>query len=52
MTCDRIDSDKGYSFSNCQPLCNACNKMKLDHSEEKFLRHIEKITQYRLGGKK
>jgi hypothetical protein len=47
MTCDRVDSSKGYRFDNCQPLCDWCNRMKLDYSEEEFDNHIIKIIQHR-----
>lgn len=47
MTCDRVDSDRGYRFDNCQPLCDMCNRMKLYWPEEEFERHIIKIIQHR-----
>lgn len=47
MTCDRVDSSKGYSFDNCQPLCDPCNSMKLDWLEQEFENHIIKIIQHR-----
>ena len=47
MTCDRENSDYGYRWDNCQPLCDTCNKMKLDHSEEQFDQHIIKIIKHR-----
>lgn len=43
---DRIDSSKGYTIDNCVSCCGTCNKMKLDHSLEKFKSHIIKIYQY------
>ena len=53
MTCDRIDSSKGYRFDNVQPLCHQCNMLKKDLRDEVFLneigslqRHIEKITRH------
>ncbi len=44
---DRIDSNYGYSFGNCQSMCGACNYMKSDYSEEEFDQQIIKIIQHR-----
>ena len=46
MSCDRVDSDRGYSFYNCQPLCDTCNRMKMDSSEEEFEQKIVKIIRH------
>lgn len=43
---DRIDSSKGYSIDNCVPCCSWCNTMKLNHSTEEFLNHINKIYNF------
>lgn len=43
---DRIDSNKGYSVNNCVPCCSICNRMKLDHTLEKFKAHIIKIYNH------
>ena len=43
---DRIDSSKGYTIDNCVPCCEMCNKMKLDHSKEFFLKHVTKIYNF------
>jgi len=43
---DRIDSGKGYIPGNVAPCCTMCNKMKLDHSTEKFLHHCERIAAH------
>lgn len=40
---DRINNKKGYTITNVVPCCEACNKMKLDMTIEKFVQHIEKI---------
>ena len=40
---DRVDSQKPYEISNCKPCCTDCNKMKLDLSEDEFLKLIKKI---------
>ena len=40
---DRIDSKKSYEINNCKPCCTDCNKMKLDLSEDEFLKLIKKI---------
>lgn len=34
---DRVDSSRGYTMDNLQSMCEDHNKMKLDHSSEKFL---------------
>jgi hypothetical protein len=47
MGVDRVDSNYGYRFDNVQSMCGMCNKMKSDHSEEEFDRHIIKILRYR-----
>ena len=43
---DRIDSSKGYTETNVVPCCTDCNRMKLDHSQDAFAKHIEKIRQH------
>ena len=43
---DRIDSNKGYVMDNIQPCCNTCNIMKFNYTENKFLRHVEKIYKH------
>ena len=44
---DRVDSNHGYRFDNCQPMCEMCNRMKLDYSEEEFDQRLIKIIQHR-----
>lgn len=43
---DRIDSNKGYSLSNCVPCCWTCNRMKSNMDIENFLSHIKNILQF------
>lgn len=43
---DRVDPNKGYIVDNCVPCCSTCNKMKLNHSLEGFLLHIEAILKF------
>jgi hypothetical protein len=43
---DRIDSNLGYTIDNIQWLHKDVNKMKLDHSQEKFIEWCRKITNY------
>ena len=43
---DRVDSNIGYTIENCVPCCDVCNRMKLDHSVDVFLGHIEKIFNH------
>lgn len=40
---DRVDSSKPYEINNCKSCCSDCNKMKMDLSEEYFLKMIKKI---------
>jgi hypothetical protein len=40
---DRIDNTTGYSIANCNPCCVHCNRMKLNHTLEFFIEHINKI---------
>lgn len=40
---DRIDSSKGYTERNTQPICNMCNHMKFTYSETDFINKIKKI---------
>ena len=43
---DRIDSSKGYFISNIQFIHKHINWMKLDHSEEVFIKYCNLITDY------
>ncbi len=38
MSLDRIDSNKDYSEGNVQLVCVAINKMKLNYTEDQFIR--------------
>lgn len=40
---DRIDSNKPYEIDNCKSCCSECNRMKMELSEENFLKMIKKI---------
>lgn len=44
---DRVDSSKGYIKENCVSCCWTCNNMKHTTKEKDFLKHIEKIFQYK-----
>jgi hypothetical protein len=49
---DRKDSYVGYVLGNIVPCCSICNSMKLDHSFDAFISHIEKIhTHHKLGSR-
>ena len=39
---DRIDSSKGYTFENCQIICNKANRIKADASIEE----LELLVEY------
>lgn len=40
---DRINTKKGYLINNVTPCCTICNRMKLNHKLEYFLKHLYKI---------
>lgn len=46
---DRVDSDQGYTESNCVAACFTCNWMKKTMSAELFLAHVERIHLHRAG---
>ena len=41
---DRVDANGGYVIENCVTCCETCNRMKLDHTEEKFMDQCFKIV--------
>jgi hypothetical protein len=41
---DRLDSNYGYSLSNCITACEICNKAKRDLSLEEFVNWLTRIT--------
>jgi hypothetical protein len=43
---DQVVPGEGYTLTNCVPCCTTCNRMKLDHSVEKFLHHINQIAEF------
>lgn len=43
---DRLNSEVGYITSNVVTCCTTCNRMKLDHSTETFIKHINKIHEH------
>ena len=43
---DRVDSSVGYILSNCVPCCTMCNIMKMAHSKDVWLDHIERIMKH------
>lgn len=45
-TVDRIDSDVGYTVTNCVPACWPCNEMKMDSNINDFIKKIYKIVDY------
>lgn len=45
---DRMDSNGGYTISNCVPCCSMCNYAKLDSSVSDFLSHVKKIYEYQI----
>jgi len=43
---DRIDNEKGYTYTNVRPCCSKCNYMKHKLTDEEFMKQIEKIWRY------
>lgn len=46
LNLDRVDSNKGYTYTNVVPCCKICNYMKHVLSKEEFLSHILKIVNH------
>lgn len=46
MTIDRIDSAQGYTLSNSQSCCNACNTMKMNMTHKKFIEQVNAIAHH------
>ena len=44
---DRMVPLKGYVLNNVVPCCTQCNMMKWILSKEDFLKHIEKILEFK-----
>lgn len=42
---DRVDNSKGYTLDNCVPCCTTCNRMKMAHTTDFFLNHLDKISK-------
>lgn len=48
---DRIDSSRGYTWTNCNPCCKHCNFAKMNFTLDEWLEHIKRIyCHMRLGG--
>lgn len=43
---DRKDNAVGYTLNNCVPCCSICNFMKVKMSDDAFLSHVEKISEF------
>ena len=43
---DRVDTTQGYLLTNVIPCCKMCNKMKLDHTEQKFMEQCKRIIAH------
>jgi 5-methylcytosine-specific restriction endonuclease McrA len=46
---DRIDSDQGYSRTNCVPCCEDCNTAKDDLPVEMFLGWAHRVSAHQAG---
>jgi hypothetical protein len=42
---DRVDNSIGYELDNCVPCCSWCNSIKMEHSKEEMLEHLNKIIE-------
>jgi hypothetical protein len=42
---DRLDSTKGYEVENCVSCCEQCNYMKLDYTQEEFIKKCIQIAE-------
>lgn len=40
---DRVDNNQGYTLQNCVPCCEWCNKIKMSHTVEDMVNHINKM---------
>lgn len=43
---DRVDSEKGYLYSNVRPCCKRCNQAKNNLTEEDFYTFIRRIYKH------
>lgn len=43
---DRADNSIGYVLSNCVPCCGMCNKMKNKYSQDTFIEHCRRVSEY------
>jgi hypothetical protein len=43
---DRKDNTEGYTASNSVSCCKTCNFMKLDHTSDFFISHLQKILNH------
>lgn len=46
---DRIINSKGYAVNNIVPSCPWCNRMKMDHDHDEFLRQVRLIAEKHSG---
>ena len=49
---DRVDNTKGYHIENCVPCCKMCNRMKLDYTEDDFLKQVALIYERKILNEK
>lgn len=47
---DRVNSDLGYSISNCVPCCKLCNYGKRDLDKDEFLDWIKRVYEHSVKG--
>ena len=46
---DRMDSNKGYTISNCVTCCKTCNYGKRDLDFKEWLEYLSALTDYRMS---
>ena len=43
---DRVNSSLGYTIDNSVSCCSTCNRMKMDHSLDFFIEHMQKVLRH------
>lgn len=43
---DRVDNNKGYTVGNSVSCCGVCNRMKLDHTTNEFIKQCIQIIKH------
>ena len=46
---DRLDNERGYSWENCVPCCEWCNRAKFNRSADEYLAWLEHVVSHFRG---